>query len=245
VINISLARPFLAQFFPAHLASTYHTDGGHMRFSLTFLRFVGFAGLTVLLGSGCSDSGTDGSVGMGGRGGAGGGLADVALGEAGASGGLDSGEDGNGRGGVTGTGGVVGDSGMDGTGRTIDGGLDGAGGEGRIDAACIQLADLPTVQISAADSSVQIRSLGILSGPCTIFSTMMSAVEFPYWEKGYSCPRGGDTVTCQVEVTSSLGSVAVVTVKFIAVGLSSTMLYWQPQPQPKVSFSPLDGAVAE
>jgi hypothetical protein len=72
--------------------------------------------------------------GAGGRGGAGGGLggilADVALGEAGASGGLDSGEDGNGRGGVTGTGVVVGDSGMDGTGRTI---AVAAGGDGNGD----------------------------------------------------------------------------------------------------------------
>jgi hypothetical protein len=73
----------------------------------------------------------------------------------------------------------------------------------------------------------------------------MSVVEFFYWEKGYSCPRGGDTVTCQVEVTSSLGSVAVVTVEFIAGGGSSWVFTWQPQQQPMVRFPSLDGAVAE
>lgn len=141
------------------------------------------------------------------------------------------------------SGGVVGDGGMDGSGGMIDGGMDGAGGEGGIDAACMELADIPTVYISAADPSVQIRSLDILSGPCETYLT--TSVMFSYWGNGYSCPSIGDTVTCQVKVTSNLGSVASVTVEFIATPLGSKMLYWQPQQLPKVSFPPLDGAVAE
>jgi hypothetical protein len=37
-----------------------------MRFSIVFQCFVGVAGLTIFLGSGCGDSGTNGSVGTGG-----------------------------------------------------------------------------------------------------------------------------------------------------------------------------------
>ena len=137
-----------------------------------------------------------------------------------------------------GTGGVP-DTG--GAGGSIDGGADGT--EGLVDSspACINLADIPSARIQTADSSTRISSIRVLDGPCGASASMME-VTFYYWEKGYSCPRVGDKVTCEVEATSSAGATTVFTVEFTAVPLSALMLHWQPLPsQITVTFPSLDG----
>jgi hypothetical protein len=127
------------------------------------------------------------------------------------------------------------DSAMDGTGGIVDGSEDGP--------ACITLADIPTVQVRTADSSTRLVALAVQSGPCDGSSApLRMTVEFHYWEKGYSCPRLNDKVTCEIGATSSAGATTIFTVEFTAVPLSATTLYWQPQsPEITVTFPPLDG----
>jgi hypothetical protein len=191
------------------------------------------------------DATTGGSGGAGGRSGAGGGVgglgADVALdmgsgGALGGTGGLGSGGDGIGRGGVIGTDGDVRD-GRGGAAGSTDGGVDGP--------ECIKLGDIPSAQLQAADPSQQIQWLTLLGGPCDLrFSSM--GVEFHYWEHGYSCPRLGDKVTCEVEVTSRAGSTAIVIVTFVYSGSAAMVLTWHPEPTSTiaVTFPPLDGGSA-
>jgi hypothetical protein len=108
------------------------------------------------------------------------------------------------------------------------------------DPRCIVLSDIPTVQVMAEGSSFSYLPVLVLSGPCTALTA--GFVEFHYWSTGDSCPRMGDQVTCQVQVTSPAGSVAVVPVTFVAEPLDSTMLHWEPRPSTVwVSFPGADG----
>jgi hypothetical protein len=182
------------------------------------------------------DIGTTG--GAGGRSGAGGSTAvpdaaDVAWpdvpGTGGAGGSIDSG-----------TGGRV-DSG---TGGSVDGSTDGSVDRSVDTQACINLGDIPTAYVQTADSSTRISSMWVVDGPCNASASMMQ-VNFYYWEKGYSCPRLSDRVTCQVEATSSAGATTVFNVDFVAVPLGGAMLHWQAEPsQITLSFPRLDGSAA-
>ena len=142
-----------------------------------------------------------------------------------------------------------------GAGGSIDSGAGGAGGsidsatDGQVDrsldgSACINLADIPTAYVQTADSSTRVSSLWVVDGPCDASVSMMT-VMFYYWEKGYSCPRLSDRVTCKVEATSSAGATTVFSVDFVAVPLGGAMLHWQAEPsQITLSFRPLDGSAA-
>jgi hypothetical protein len=202
--------------------------------------------------AGCArcDAGPDdvpfaGSGGVGGGSGAGGGYggigADVSLdiaaeGPVGGTGGWGARNDGNLDNAVDGdgVGSEAGAASADGAGASTDAGVDGP--------TCIKLADMPSTQIQAADPAQEIQSLAMVSGPCDVHSFPM-VVMFYYWERGYSCPRVGDEVACEVEVTAKSGSVAVVTVTFVASGAAIGVLSWQPQRNPiKVTFPTVDGA---
>jgi hypothetical protein len=109
---------------------------------------------------------------------------------------------------------------------------------------CIQLADIPSAYVRTEDPSARISSMWVLDGPCDA-SASMSIVTFYYWEKGYSCPRLSDRVTCQVEATSSAGATTVFSVDFVAVPLGGAMLHWQAEPfQITLTFPSLDGGAA-
>jgi hypothetical protein len=116
------------------------------------------------------------------------------------------------------------------------------------DAACIQLADIPSVVFHVSDASQRIASVRLLDGPCLLSNL---GVEFDYWQEGYSCPTAGDSVVCNVEVTSQLGDVVIVPVRFVAM-MSSLYggLCWVGEPQLSVgggsttvelTFPSLDG----
>lgn len=108
--------------------------------------------------------------------------------------------------------------------------------------SCIILSDIPGAEIRCATSPSLDLTLEVLSGPC---DTNYGRINFSYWTTGYSCPRFGDKVVCDVRVTSSLGS-QIVPVTFQAVWLDSKMLHWVPTQQPVlVDFSSVDGGAAE
>jgi hypothetical protein len=130
-----------------------------------------------------------------------------------------------------------------GTGGSIDSGTDGPVDRSVDTQACIQLADIPSAYVRTEDPSTQISSLWVVDGPCNASVSMMQ-VSFYYWEKGYSCPRLSDRVTCKVEATSS-GATTVFSVDFVAVPLGGAMLHWQAEPsQITLSFPRLDGSAA-
>jgi hypothetical protein len=131
-----------------------------------------------------------------------------------------------------------------GAGGSIDGATDGPVDRSVDTQACIQLADIPNAYIRTEDPSTWISSMWVLDGPCDA-SASMSMVMFYYWEKGYSCPRLSDRVTCQVEATSSAGATTVFSVDFVAVPLGGAMLHWQAEPsQITLTFPSLDGGAA-
>jgi|GEM_PF-4573026 len=189
--------------------------------------------------SGCTlcDAGVDAGTtgGTGGRGGAGGATAfqgDVATEAAWPD--------------VPNTGGAGGssDSGAGETGENIDSSTDGPVDRSVDTLACIELGDIPSAYVRTEDPSTQLSSMWVLDGPCDA-SVSMGIVTFYYWEKGYSCPRLSDRVTCQVQATSSAGATTVFSVDFVAVPLGGSMLHWQAEPsQIGLSFPRLDGGAA-
>jgi hypothetical protein len=110
-------------------------------------------------------------------------------------------------------------------------------------AACILLGDIPSVCLVPADPSQEISSVRVLEGPCSASYGTVNAIEFRYWERGYSCPVVGDSVTCSAEVVSRQGGSVVLRVDFDAVPLSMSMLHWQATQSGwlKVSFPGVDG----
>lgn len=92
-----------------------------------------------------------------------------------------------------------------------------------VDAMCIRLADMPSVSIRSDDSPPRRLTLSLVSGPCTVQSDR-NTVDFYYWEKGYSCPKLSDEVTCEVQVSSE-GASLVVPVTFSVGGYPMT---WRP-----------------
>jgi hypothetical protein len=184
-----------------------------------------------------ADIGTTG--GASGKGGAGGATADVAWPDVPSTGGAGGSIDG----GAGGAGGSI-DSGAGGTGGSIDSATDGSVDRSMDGPACINLADIPTAYVQTVDSSTRVSSLWVVDGPCDASVSMMT-VMFYYWEKGYSCPRLSDRVTCKVEANSSAGATTVFSVDFVAVPLGGAMLHWQAEPsQITLSFPRLDGSAA-